>query len=162
LTRSPGSPPGPRRLPHGCSFAPRCARRMAECRRTLPEPRFPSPDRMAACLAVFPWFAVAPSASAELLLDAIPSGTMVSGGFRLGSRAPRHFPFSVPHWLMRAASLVVAACEAWTRAAVRATRSNHFAAVLTPDASFATHGCPRIFLDGTQRTARLKYFPQSL
>lgn len=48
----PGSPPDLRRLPQGCSFAPRCARRMAECRRTVPEPRFPSPGRMAACLAV--------------------------------------------------------------------------------------------------------------
>jgi peptide/nickel transport system ATP-binding protein len=28
----PGSPPDPRRLAQGCSFAPRCPRRMAECR----------------------------------------------------------------------------------------------------------------------------------
>ena len=48
----PGSPPDLRRLPEGCSFAPRCARRMAACRRTLPEQRFPTPGRMAACLAV--------------------------------------------------------------------------------------------------------------
>ncbi|HEY2538037.1 MAG TPA: ABC transporter ATP-binding protein [Stellaceae bacterium] len=48
----PGSPPDLRRLPQGCSFAPRCARRMAECRHTVPAPRFPSPGRMAACLAV--------------------------------------------------------------------------------------------------------------
>ncbi len=48
----PGSPPDLRCLPRGCSFAPRCARRMAECRHTVPAPRFPSPGRMAACLAV--------------------------------------------------------------------------------------------------------------
>src|SRR5229473_5801712 len=48
----PGSPPDMRHLPPGCSFAPRCSRRMAACRTTLPEPRFPAPGRMAACLAV--------------------------------------------------------------------------------------------------------------
>ncbi len=48
----PGSPPDLRRLPQGCSFAARCARRTAECNRVTPEPRFPSPGRMAACLAV--------------------------------------------------------------------------------------------------------------
>jgi peptide/nickel transport system ATP-binding protein len=48
----PGSPPDMRRLPQGCSFAPRCARRMAECRVAVPEPRFPAPGRMAACHAV--------------------------------------------------------------------------------------------------------------
>ena len=48
----PGSPPDLRRLPPGCSFAPRCARRMGECRSTVPKPRFPAPGRMAACLAV--------------------------------------------------------------------------------------------------------------
>ena len=41
-----------RRLPQGCSFAPRCARRTADCRLAVPEPRFPEPGRMAACLAV--------------------------------------------------------------------------------------------------------------
>ncbi len=48
----PGSPPDLRRLPQGCSFAPRCPRRSAECRRAVPEPRIPAPGRMAACLAV--------------------------------------------------------------------------------------------------------------
>jgi peptide/nickel transport system ATP-binding protein len=48
----PGSPPDMRRLSPGCSFAPRCARRMAACRQVIPEPRFPAPGRMAACLAV--------------------------------------------------------------------------------------------------------------
>src|SRR5467141_960932 len=48
----PGSPPDMRRLSRGCSFAPRCARRIAECRLAVPEPRFPEPGRMAACLVV--------------------------------------------------------------------------------------------------------------
>jgi peptide/nickel transport system ATP-binding protein len=48
----PGSPPDLRRLPPGCSFAPRCPRRIADCRRNLPEPRFPEPNHMAACLLV--------------------------------------------------------------------------------------------------------------
>jgi peptide/nickel transport system ATP-binding protein len=46
----PGSPPDMRRLPQGCSFAPRCPRRSAECRTAIPEPRFPAPGRMAACI----------------------------------------------------------------------------------------------------------------
>jgi peptide/nickel transport system ATP-binding protein len=48
----PGSPPDLRRLPPGCSFAPRCPRRTADCRRAVPEPRFPEPGHMAACFAV--------------------------------------------------------------------------------------------------------------
>jgi peptide/nickel transport system ATP-binding protein len=48
----PGSPPDLRRLPLGCSFAPRCPRRMADCRVIVPQPRFPAPGRMAACHAV--------------------------------------------------------------------------------------------------------------
>jgi len=48
----PGSPPDLRRLPPGCSFAPRCARRLPVCRLAVPEPRFPEPGRMAACVAV--------------------------------------------------------------------------------------------------------------
>jgi peptide/nickel transport system ATP-binding protein len=47
-----GSPPDLRRLPEGCSFAPRCPRRMSDCRLVVPEPRFPQPGRMAACHAV--------------------------------------------------------------------------------------------------------------
>jgi len=46
----PGSPPDMRRLPPGCSFAPRCARRVAACREQLPEPRQTSPGHAAACL----------------------------------------------------------------------------------------------------------------
>ena len=48
----PGSPPDMRRLPPGCSFAPRCPRRLSACNATLPAPRFPEPGRTAACLAV--------------------------------------------------------------------------------------------------------------
>jgi len=48
----PGSPPDLRRLPPGCSFAPRCPRRAADCRRAVPEPRFPELGHMAACFAV--------------------------------------------------------------------------------------------------------------
>src|SRR5499427_60538 len=48
----PGSPPDLRRLPPGCSFAPRCARRTSDCRRAVPEPRFPEPGHVAACFAV--------------------------------------------------------------------------------------------------------------
>ena len=48
----PGSPPDMRRLLPGCSFAPRCARRIPACREAVPEPRFPTPGHMAACLAV--------------------------------------------------------------------------------------------------------------
>ena len=48
----PGSPPDLRHLPPGCSFALRCPRRLLACTATLPQPRFPEPDHMAACLAV--------------------------------------------------------------------------------------------------------------
>jgi hypothetical protein len=41
-----------RRLLPGCSFAPRCAQRLPACRLDTPEPRFPAPGRMAACLRV--------------------------------------------------------------------------------------------------------------
>ncbi len=48
----PGSPPDLRRMAQGCSFAPRCPRRMADCRVVVPQPRFPAPGRMAACHVV--------------------------------------------------------------------------------------------------------------
>ena len=48
----PGSPPDMRRLPPGCSFSPRCARRRPECLTGDPAPRFPAPGRMARCIAV--------------------------------------------------------------------------------------------------------------
>jgi peptide/nickel transport system ATP-binding protein len=47
-----GSPPDMRRLPQGCAFAPRCPRRITECRLAVPEPRFPESGHMAACHAV--------------------------------------------------------------------------------------------------------------
>jgi peptide/nickel transport system ATP-binding protein len=50
----PGSPPDMRRLSPGCSFAPRCTQRLSNCRLAVPEPRFPGPDRMAACFRVAP------------------------------------------------------------------------------------------------------------
>ena len=45
----PGSPPDMRRLPRGCSFAPRCAQRLPACHIDVPEQRVPQPGRMAAC-----------------------------------------------------------------------------------------------------------------
>ena len=48
----PGSPPDLRRLPPGCSFAPRCSLAMAACRAGFPDPVFPAPGRMARCLRV--------------------------------------------------------------------------------------------------------------
>ena len=48
----PGSPPDMRRLPPGCSFAPRCAQRLPVCHIDVPEQRVPQPGRMAACLRV--------------------------------------------------------------------------------------------------------------
>jgi len=45
----PGSPPDMRRLSPGCSFAPRCPRRIGVCHNVRPDPRFPLADRMAAC-----------------------------------------------------------------------------------------------------------------
>jgi peptide/nickel transport system ATP-binding protein len=50
----PGSPPDMRRLPQGCSFAPRCPRRNAACRTTIPAPQYHGPGRMAACLNPMP------------------------------------------------------------------------------------------------------------
>ena len=48
----PGSPPDLRRLPPGCSFAPRCAMVLDACRKDFPKPVFPGPGRMARCLRV--------------------------------------------------------------------------------------------------------------
>src|SRR4051812_31432387 len=62
----PGSPPDMRRLPPGCSFAPRCVRRMPQCRDAVPPPRSPAPGRMAACLAV----PEAPSVATEAGIEA--------------------------------------------------------------------------------------------
>ena len=48
----PGSPPDLRRLPPGCSFAPRCGLAMPACRQDFPPPIHPVPGRMARCLRV--------------------------------------------------------------------------------------------------------------
>ena len=48
----PGSPPDLRRLPPGCSFAPRCSLAMPACRQGFPDPVYPEPGRMARCLRV--------------------------------------------------------------------------------------------------------------
>jgi peptide/nickel transport system ATP-binding protein len=48
----PGSPPDLRRLPPGCSFAPRCSLAMEACRKVFPGPAYPAPGRMARCLRV--------------------------------------------------------------------------------------------------------------
>ena len=48
----PGSPPDLRRLPPGWAFAPRCPVATSECRVAMPQPRHPSPGRMARCVRV--------------------------------------------------------------------------------------------------------------
>jgi peptide/nickel transport system ATP-binding protein len=48
----PGSPPDLRRLPPGCSFAPRCGLAMPACRQAFPDPVYPAPNHMARCLRV--------------------------------------------------------------------------------------------------------------
>jgi peptide/nickel transport system ATP-binding protein len=48
----PGSPPDLRRLPPGCSFAPRCGLAMEACGQAFPDPVYPAPGRMARCLRV--------------------------------------------------------------------------------------------------------------
>jgi peptide/nickel transport system ATP-binding protein len=48
----PGSPPDLRRLPPGCSFAPRCSFAIAPCRDKFPDPVYPAPGRMARCIRV--------------------------------------------------------------------------------------------------------------
>ena len=45
----PGSPPDLRRLPPGCSFAPRCSQVLPACREGFPPPTHPAPDRMVRC-----------------------------------------------------------------------------------------------------------------
>jgi len=45
----PGSPPDMRRPPQGCGFAPRCTRRLALCRTTMPERSFPEAGRLVVC-----------------------------------------------------------------------------------------------------------------
>jgi oligopeptide/dipeptide ABC transporter ATP-binding protein len=45
-----GSPPDLTRAWRGCEFEPRCPRRFADCDRTNPEPRAPSPGHLVRCL----------------------------------------------------------------------------------------------------------------
>jgi peptide/nickel transport system ATP-binding protein len=46
----PGSPPDMRRLSPGCSFAPRCAKRIPACRNQVPEMRVVESGQVAACI----------------------------------------------------------------------------------------------------------------
>ena len=46
----PGSPPDLRRLPSGCSFAPRCRHALAACSAGVPPPAAVGPDHVAACI----------------------------------------------------------------------------------------------------------------
>ena len=46
----PGSPPDLRRLPQGCSFGPRCANAVPECRTAVPPVTLITPDRMVRCV----------------------------------------------------------------------------------------------------------------
>jgi peptide/nickel transport system ATP-binding protein len=55
----PGSPPDLRRLPPGCSFAPRCLARLAVCTSAVPDEQFPVPGRMARCVLVDPQQSIA-------------------------------------------------------------------------------------------------------
>src|SRR5690606_25542602 len=45
-----GSPPDLRRLPKGCSFAPRCTRSVEACRQDVPASRAVSGSHSAACI----------------------------------------------------------------------------------------------------------------
>ena len=45
----PGSPPDMRRLPPGCSFAPRCRYADADCRASVPMPSAAIPGRLTCC-----------------------------------------------------------------------------------------------------------------
>ena len=46
----PGSPPDLRRLPPGCSFAPRCRHAVADCTTAVPAPVAVGPGHVAACI----------------------------------------------------------------------------------------------------------------
>jgi peptide/nickel transport system ATP-binding protein len=46
----PGTPPDLRRLPPGCSFAPRCASAITPCTETFPAARHFAAGRMACCV----------------------------------------------------------------------------------------------------------------
>jgi len=50
LKTIPGAPPDMRRLPPGCSFAPRCPRMIADCNAAMPPPVSPEPGRIVRCI----------------------------------------------------------------------------------------------------------------
>jgi peptide/nickel transport system ATP-binding protein len=50
LKTIPGAPPDMRRLPPGCSFAPRCSLAAADCNAGMPPPVSPAPGRLVRCL----------------------------------------------------------------------------------------------------------------
>ncbi|WP_424814547.1 ABC transporter ATP-binding protein [Roseococcus sp. YIM B11640] len=50
LKTIPGAPPDMRRLPPGCSFAPRCSRVIADCNAAMPPPVSPVPGRVVRCI----------------------------------------------------------------------------------------------------------------
>ncbi|MDB5415180.1 MAG: dppD [Rubritepida sp.] len=52
LKTIPGAPPDMRRLPPGCSFAPRCPLAGADCDAGMPPPVSPAPGRIVRCLRV--------------------------------------------------------------------------------------------------------------
>lgn len=52
LKTIPGAPPDMRRLPPGCSFAPRCDRAIADCNLAMPPPVSPEPGRIVRCIRV--------------------------------------------------------------------------------------------------------------
>jgi peptide/nickel transport system ATP-binding protein len=65
----PGSPPDLRRLPPGCSFAPRCRFAVASCAGGVPEPLAVVPGHFAACIR-----------AGEIAADAAAAGTVVDAG----------------------------------------------------------------------------------
>jgi peptide/nickel transport system ATP-binding protein len=52
LKTIPGAPPDMRRLPPGCSFAPRCPKMIADCNAAMPPPVSPEPGRIVRCIRV--------------------------------------------------------------------------------------------------------------
>jgi peptide/nickel transport system ATP-binding protein len=52
LTPIPGTVPQLTALPPGCAFEPRCAVRVADCVRAMPDLRPAAPDHAARCILV--------------------------------------------------------------------------------------------------------------
>jgi peptide/nickel transport system ATP-binding protein len=59
----PGSPPDLRRLPPGCSFAPRCRQAVADCAAAVPPAVAVAPHHVAACIRAGPFAAPSPQAA---------------------------------------------------------------------------------------------------